>query len=182
MPIADLPPTQAQALTCIIAAAARYEVPNHILLAIAEKEGGKPGQWVRNANGTSDIGPMQFNTAYLAELAPYGITPQVVANGGCYAYVLAAWRVRRHLLYDNGDMWTRAANYHSRTPHINAAYRSDLITKSTRWANWLEKNAKKQRASLGANGRPNPVKMRDAQIPLETARYVSSTITASSSN
>jgi hypothetical protein len=38
-------------------------------LAVGGKGSGKPGQWVRNSNGTHDVGPMQFNTAYLRDLA-----------------------------------------------------------------------------------------------------------------
>lgn len=177
MPTADIPPRQSEPLTCIIAAAARYHVPKHILLAIAEKEAGKPGQWVRNSNGTSDVGPMQFNTAYLAELAPYGITPQLVANGGCYPYVLAAWRVRRHLLYDSGDVWTRAANYHSRTPQINAVYRSDLIAKSARWANRLVESSKKRVDPPSELGKAFPIVRQDAPVSPEALRYVRRTIT-----
>ena len=123
---------------CSIVAAARYDVPANLILAVAEQEGGKPGQWVRNANGTHDVGAMQFNTAYLATmLARYGITPADVAAPGCYAYELASWRLRNHLRNDRGDLWTRAANYHSRTPVHNAAYRSQLIQKATKWAVWL---------------------------------------------
>ncbi|WP_256210550.1 hypothetical protein [Nitrosospira multiformis] len=41
-------------------------------------------------NDTYDVGPMQFNTAYLSDLAKYGITPEHVAQQGCYSYALAA--------------------------------------------------------------------------------------------
>jgi len=116
----------------------KYLVPANIVLAVAEKEAGKPGQWVRNTNGTHDVGPMQFNTAYLRDLFGYGITPDDVAAAGCYAYDLAAWRLRQHIKKDRGDLWTRAANYHSRTPQYNAVYRVDLIVKAVRWADWLE--------------------------------------------
>ena len=61
-------------VVCSITAAVKYEIPVNILLTIAEKEGGKPGQWVRNRNGTYDIGPLQFNAAYLKDLSKYGIT------------------------------------------------------------------------------------------------------------
>ena len=118
--------------------AVKYEVPANVLLAVAEKEGGKPGQWVRNANGTHDVGPMQFNTAYLSELVKYGITAADVAQSGCYPFDLAAWRLRGHIRNDEGDLWTRAANYHSRTPRYNAAYRADLVVKALKWADWLE--------------------------------------------
>ena len=138
MPVADLPPQLQERVVCSIAAAVKYQIPANIVLAVAEKEGGKPGQWVRNANGTHDVGSMQFNTAYLRDLAGYGITPADVAAAGCYAFDLAAWRLRQHIKKDRGDLWTRAANYHSRTPQYNATYRADLLVKSRRWADWLE--------------------------------------------
>ena len=80
----------------------------------------------------------RFNTAYLRDLAGYGITPADVAAAGCYPFDLAAWRLRQHIKKDRGDLWTRAANYHSRTPQYNATYRADLLVKAARWANWLE--------------------------------------------
>lgn len=138
--IADLPPQIQERVVCSISAAARYQIPANIVLAVAEKEGGKPGQWVRNTNGTHDVGPMQFNTSYLAELSRYGIEPKDVAAAGCYSYELAAWRLRTHIRKDKGDIWTKAANYHSRTPEHNTAYRSDLMRKALKWANWLEKH------------------------------------------
>lgn len=138
MGVADLPPRMQERVVCSISAAAKYEIPANLVLAVAEKEAGRPGQWIRNTNGTSDVGTMQFNTAYLATLARYGITPADVAQAGCYPYDLAAWRLRKHLLYDHGDMWTRAANYHSRTSLYNAEYRADLMVKAARWADWLQ--------------------------------------------
>ena len=134
----DLPPDMQERVVCSIAAAIKYEIPANILLAIAEKEGGKPGQWVRNSNGTHDVGSMQFNTTYLKDLSKYGITPDHVSAAGCYAFDLAAWRIRLHIKNDQGDVWTRAANYHSRTPKYNAKYRADLMAKAVKWADWLE--------------------------------------------
>lgn len=137
MLFADLPPQIHERVVCSISAAVKYEVPANIVLAVAEKEGGKPGQWVRNSDGSYDIGTMQFNTSYLRDLAPYGITEKDVAASGCYPYDLAAWRLRQHLKNDAGDIWTRAANYHSRAPQQNALYRADLIVKARKWAVWL---------------------------------------------
>jgi hypothetical protein len=130
--------TKHERIACSISASLKYRVPANIMLAVAEQEGGTPGLWMRNANGTYDVGYMQFNTAYLRELARYGITPGSVAASGCYSFDLAAWRLRQHLLHDRGDIWTRAANYHSRTPVHNAKYRRDLIIKAARWTKWLE--------------------------------------------
>ena len=135
--VADLPPQDQERVVCSITAAVKYEVPANIVLAVAEKEGGKPGQWVRNTNGTYDVGPMQFNTAYLRHLKPYGITAEDVEQAGCYSYELAAWRLRSHILNDTGDLWTRVANYHSRTPSHNARYRMGVMRKAAKWADWL---------------------------------------------
>ena len=118
--------------------------PANIILAVAEIEGGKPGRYVENTNGTYDVGTMQFNTAYLHELAKYGISAKDVAASGCYSYDLAAWRLRGHILNDTGDLWTRAANYHSKTPCYNAEYRAKLIRASEKWGNWLAERFKTQ--------------------------------------
>ena len=80
MPVADLPPQLQERVVCSIAATVKYQVPANIVLAVAEKEAGKPGQWVLNTNGTHDVGPMQFNTAYLRDLAGYGITLDAVTQ------------------------------------------------------------------------------------------------------
>jgi hypothetical protein len=133
----DLPPQLHERVICSISAAVQYQVPANIVLAVAEKEAGKPGQWVKNRNGTHDVGPMQFNTAYINELSQYGITANDVAASGCYPYELAAWRLRQHIRYDKGDLWTKAANYHSRTYTYNVIYRADLMTKAIKWADWL---------------------------------------------
>lgn len=136
--IANLQPDEIkERVMCSVVAAVKYDVPANIVLAVAELENGKPGQYVRNANGTCDVGPLQFNTDYLADLAKYGITPEDVANTGCYPYELAAWRLRGHIRGDTGDVWTRAANYHSRTPKYNAIYRAKLIRAAGKWADWL---------------------------------------------
>jgi len=144
----DIPPQHQERVICAITASIKYAVPANIVLAVAEKEAGKPGQWVRNTNGTHDVGVMQFNTTYLKQLSHYGITANDVAAKGCYPYDLAAWRLHGHISKDTGDIWTRAANYHSRTPKYNAIYRADLIKKANKWAAWIQKNLTKNPASL----------------------------------
>lgn len=136
----DLPPNLQERVVCSIVAAVKYEVPANVLLAIAEKEGGKPGEKSKNSNGTYDFGAMQFNTVYLADLKAHGITPDDALAPGCYPYDLAAWRLRTHLQKDSGDVWTRAANYHSKTPKYNTIYQADLKQKATQWAYWLNQH------------------------------------------
>lgn len=180
---ADVPPHLHESVSCSVAAAARFGVPTNIMLAVAEQESGAPGLWVQNSNGTSDVGPMQFNTAYLATLAKHGITPQAVAAPGCYAYDLAAWRLRQHIQQDQGDVWTRAANYHSRTPRYNARYRFALMAKSARWADWLERCAVGSCPSMPPPRRNEAAAARQPALPqakrsVKPVGYVPRTITA----
>jgi hypothetical protein len=137
MIFADLPPSLQERVVCSVTASVKYDVPANIILAVAEIENGKPGLYSRNENGSHDVGTMQFNTNYLADLSSYGITAKDVAVAGCYPYELATWRLRGHILHDKGDLWTKAANYHSRTPEYNAIYRAKLKTAARRWAGWL---------------------------------------------
>jgi hypothetical protein len=103
-------------------------------------ENGKPGMYRPNANGTQDVGVMQMNTQYLADLSGYGITANDVADSGCYPYILATWRLRQHIVHDKGDLWMKAANYHSRTPEYNSIYRTKLKNAAGQWTEWLRKN------------------------------------------
>lgn len=138
MPFLDLPPNMEERVVCSITAAIKYEIPANLMLAVAEKENGPVGKSVRHANGSVDVGAMQFNVNYLKELnKKYGITAEDAAQSGCYPYDLAAWRIRGHLRNDAGDIWTRASNYHSRTPSFNSLYRADLVKKAEKWGRWL---------------------------------------------
>jgi hypothetical protein len=130
---ADIPANyQQERIECSIQAANHYHIPPLVLLAVAEQEGGKPGQKVRNNNGTYDYGVMQINTVSLVDLRRFGINENHVLAKGCYPYYLAAWRIAGHLQNDQGDIWQRAANYHSRTPYYNRRYRAKLISCATK--------------------------------------------------
>jgi hypothetical protein len=142
LPVDEFYSFQPATTTCVVQAAAKQRVPANVLLAIASIEGGANGQVVPNANGTADISHFQINTAtYRAELAPYGISLRDLQWRGCYNAEIAAYLLSKRLR-DNGDQdfWTKAANYHSRTPKFNAVYRQKLIALSTEWANWLKSN------------------------------------------
>lgn len=142
MMLADIPPAIHEKVVCSIAAAAKYGVPANIILAVAQREGGKPGQWVRNTNSTYDVGAMQFNTSYIRTLARYGIGTADVAKAGCFSFDLAAWRIRGHIKNDRGDIWTRVANYHSRTPRYNSRYRAGIMVNARQWGSWLSSRFK----------------------------------------
>ena len=134
------PPLAPAQIACVIVSAIRYEVPANALLAVAEQERGRPGQRRGNDNGTVDIGPMQFNSAYLRQLERFGIQADHVDSWDCYPYLLAAWRIKNHLVNDRGPFWTRVANYHSRTPHHNQRYATSVAVKARHWGEWIERH------------------------------------------
>lgn len=181
MDTAVQPPLPRQSLYCSVAAAARYSIPPSMMLAIAETEGGAPNQLRANTNGTLDVGSMQFNTAYLQTLSQYGITAGSVAAGGCYPFYLAAWRLQRHLALDRGDLWQRAANYHSRTPRYNARYRLVLISKASLWNMWLSSCAKVSCLNLALTSKPANVTLTKpaGSAVLRTSSYIPRQISVS---
>ncbi|UXI68327.1 transglycosylase SLT domain-containing protein [Tahibacter amnicola] len=124
-------------VACVIEAARRQRVPANILLAIATIESGRNGQRVTNKNGTQDIGHFQINSIHWrGDLAV--VAQEDAAWRGCYNAELAAWILHRHLADPaEPDYWTRAANYHSRTPRFNAIYRGKLVPLAQRWGEWL---------------------------------------------
>lgn len=135
---------------CVVQAATKQGVSANILLALASIEGGKNGQVVRNDNGTSDISHFQINTAtFRQELEPYGVNLNDLQWRGCYNAEIAAFLLKKRLnespRRDKAtgqlvvqDFWTKAANYHSRTPKFNEIYKKKLIALSTEWASWLQ--------------------------------------------
>lgn len=125
---------------CVMEAAAKQGVPANLLLALASIEGGKNGQVVRNNNGSADISHFQINTAtFKRELEPFGVKLYDLQWRGCYNAEIAAWLLKKRIAEPGDqDFWTKAANYHSRTPKFNAIYRRKLVVLSTEWANWLQ--------------------------------------------
>ena len=122
---------------CALAASVRYDVPADALLSVYSVERGGTDTWSHDANGTYDVGPLQFNTAYLASLRRFGITPRAVEGKTCYPWFLAAWRIHNQLVDDHGGFWTRVARYHSATPRYVEAYRHKLLEYAPRWRAWL---------------------------------------------
>jgi hypothetical protein len=116
---------------------------------------------------------MQINTVSLSDLRPYGINENHVLAKGCYPYYLAAWRIAGHLQNDEGDIWQRAANYHSRTRYYNSVYRSNLIRRATKIASRLD--AKQTTPELTVNISPLTAKQfkreKSAQIQEPFSAY-----------
>lgn len=131
-------------IQCVIAAANKYKVPANILLAFSSMENGKNGQYVKNSNGSYDMGHFQINTIHWDGNKFDGvieISYHDVAQRGCYNAELAAWLLKRRLdEKTDSDYWTRVANYHSKTAKFNSIYKQKIIPLAVAWGKWLERN------------------------------------------
>ena len=130
--ISDLPPQMPVSevrMFCSVEAAVHYQIPADLIYAVSLNEGGDFKSKSPNNNGTFDLGIMQFNTSFLKTLESEGIKPEHVMNASCYAFHLAAWRIKGHLQEnDHADVFTMVAYYHSRTPRYNQIYKKRLIS------------------------------------------------------
>ncbi len=120
-------------VACFMAESARQHLPPNLMLAVLQTEGGKMAQFVKNANGTYDMGPFQVNTTWLPELARLtgGRSEDVakaIAYDGCTNIAVGAWILRRFINEAGGDIWKGVAFYHSHNsskglPYAQSVYR-----------------------------------------------------------
>ncbi|WP_291447902.1 lytic transglycosylase domain-containing protein [Desulfovibrio sp.] len=116
-----LPHSAPLTAVCVAEAARASGLPMAALIGILATENGKLGEALLNNNGTWDMGPFQFNTVHINELADMGIAPEAVLQDGCTNAYAAAWLLRKE--YNRtGDIWQAIGAYHSRTPHRRDAY------------------------------------------------------------
>jgi soluble lytic murein transglycosylase-like protein len=79
---------------CLHFTGAKWSVPVALLLAVHEVEGGKPGTISKpNKNGTVDMGPMQFNSATVNDLAKYGVSQEQMLTSWCASLYVAGWKL-----------------------------------------------------------------------------------------
>lgn len=101
------------ALRCVVESSQRWGVPELLIHSVIAKEGGKPGTWSRNSNGTYDLGPAQINTATWQDyIRPYGITRDQLANNTCLNIQSAAYVLKRYQIRMNGDLFKAVMAYH----------------------------------------------------------------------
>jgi hypothetical protein len=116
---------------CIEASARYYGLPSALLQAIRVQEGGSPGSWRRNADGSLDYGVMQINSRWLPRLTRAGYTASVLTYDACASIAAGAW-ILAHSLADH-DAWNRpnaganaywraVGDYHSHSPWRNRWY------------------------------------------------------------
>lgn len=112
-------------------ASQNYDVPPALLAGIYKAEGGKVGQQVENSNGSFDLGPMQINTIWLAELAKeWGVSTDTahiwVRDDACTNVGVAAWILRGHL-NETKSLSQALKHYHSRTPKYGIKYKKNVL-------------------------------------------------------
>lgn len=140
-------PGRVATINCVAYAARAEGVPLYVLLGIHSKERGNNGQTARNKNSSLDMGQFQINTIHFKKGGMFeSYNKQHVNNDGCLNARLAAKILHDRLTTNTSkDFWTRAAAYHSWTPHYNSIYKNGngkqpgLITYSNQWKNWLLK-------------------------------------------
>lgn len=113
-------------VTCVARASQHYKIPVPVTLALMKTEGGKPGSFVRNTNGTYDMGVMQVNTLWIPEYSKrFGITRNAFVMravlDGCFSVFLGL-DILRAQVDREGSIEKGVAAYHSRTPDKAARY------------------------------------------------------------
>ncbi|OBS08962.1 lytic transglycosylase domain-containing protein [Acidihalobacter prosperus] len=108
---------------CVLTVARADKINPWALLGIMQTEGGRPGQAVKDGNGTYDLGPMQVNTLWMPKLARIGITRAEVQNDGCINLAVAAAILKNYLSQAHGNLARAIGWYHSHTRRLAAGYR-----------------------------------------------------------
>lgn len=111
-------------LECINHAAQTFHVPAAIVVSVMKIENGWNGAAIKNKNGTYDIGVMQINSSWLAQLKKFGITQNDLQFDPCINVHTATWILAKGLA--RGEGWQGVGNYHSATPIYNLKYRQKV--------------------------------------------------------
>jgi soluble lytic murein transglycosylase-like protein len=123
--------SETRELKCIEASARFNGISPQLLLAVRQQEGGRPGFWHRNANGSFDYGVMQINSRWLPVLAPRGYTAAVLTDDVCASIAAGAWILAKtlfaHSVWNLADadpmaFWKAVGEYHSFKPGLNRTY------------------------------------------------------------
>jgi hypothetical protein len=120
-------------LACMIATAQFYALPPRVLPSIAVVEGGRPGLVHQNTNRTADLGLMQVNTQWIRPISGVtkqspAITAQRLINEPCFSIAAAGAIMHVYLRESNGDLLRAVGFYHSHTPALGAAYRTQVLS------------------------------------------------------
>jgi len=112
------------AASCWQEAGQRYQVSPALLYAIARTESGlDPAALNRNRDGSTDIGLMQINSAWLAKLAQHGISERKLWEP-CTNIHVGAWVLSQNIR-KLGMTWEAVGAYNAttRTKRVRYAWK-----------------------------------------------------------
>ncbi len=135
--------TVEERLNCATQASIKYNVPVDVLLAISSIENGNIDTISKNTNNSYDYGVMQINSIYIKELNDkynLNLTYEDFLNRDCFSFQVAAFKLKEHIKFDKGDLLTRLAMYHSKTPSLNEIYKKKIVFHSKYWSDFLLQN------------------------------------------
>lgn len=86
---------------------------------------------------------MQINSDYIKDLNSklnLNISYTDFLKRDCFSFQVAAYKLKEHIKFDKGDLLTRLAMYHSKTPKYNEIYKKKIVFHSKYWSDFLQKN------------------------------------------
>ena len=124
-------------LACMVSVAAFYHLPPRVLPSIQAVEGGAVGVVHVNTDGSQDLGVMQVNTRWVANLAvAIRIAPDDargrLINDGCFNVAVAGAIMRTYLDEAHGNLMLAVGYYHSHTPALNLDYQVKVLASADR--------------------------------------------------
>ena len=113
--------------------ASAYRLPETDLYAILAVEGGRVGQAVASAGGSSDLGPFQVNSRWGPALGRFwGVSTEDalsrLKNDGCANAVAATAILRGAVTETNGDLVAAIGLYHSHSARLAKRYRTKALS------------------------------------------------------
>ena len=119
-------------LACMALVASIYKLPPRVLPSIQAVEGGGVGIIHTNMDKSQDLGVMQVNTRWIAQLSRYtGKPPEFVRTAlvarPCYNIAAAGLILRGYLNETGGDLMRAIGDYHSHTLPLNLAYQAHVL-------------------------------------------------------
>lgn len=129
--IAPAPASAEEIRACLLSASRVNRVPPLLVVALLRVEAGHLGGVTLNTNDTVDIGPMQVNEIWLAQVAthwraPIGPTFTALRDNFCANIEAGTW-ILRQALSETPDFWDGVARYHSHSPRFGHDYLVRLL-------------------------------------------------------
>ena len=120
-----LPPPSPPTHQCVLVESSRQALPPLLVVAVMHQEGGLPGKYSRNRNGSVDLGTMQINSSNIGRIARTGYGARVIdqelgyraattiMNDGCVNVSVGAWMLRSCIDAMDGDLFRGVGCYNS---------------------------------------------------------------------